>query len=63
MSGETPSGLWIHESNPKYTYRIEMKIGKFIAWSLSDWATDWTSEGTHVSNSCCVDTMFSSSKA
>jgi len=31
-NGETPSGLWIHESIPKYTHRIEMKIGQFIAW-------------------------------
>jgi hypothetical protein len=47
MSGETPSILivWTHESILKYTRRIEMKIGQFIAWSLRDWATDWTSEG------------------
>jgi hypothetical protein len=40
-----PSVLWVPESNPKYTHRIDMQIGQFIAWSLSDWATDWTSEG------------------
>jgi len=30
MSGETPSVLWIHESNPKYIHRIGIKIGQFI---------------------------------
>ena len=37
--------LWIHESSPKYTYRIDMKIGHFVAWLLSDWATNWTDKG------------------
>jgi hypothetical protein len=63
MSGETPSVLWIHEIIPKYTHRIGMKIGQFIAWSLSGWATDWTREGNHVWTSCCVNTMFSPAKA
>jgi len=45
MNGEMPSVLWIHESNPKYFHRIDTKIGNFMACSLSDWATDWTSEG------------------
>ena len=31
MSGETPSVLRIHESNPKYTHKIEIKIEKFLA--------------------------------
>jgi hypothetical protein len=51
-SGETPSVLRVHESIPKYIHRIEIKIGRFIAWSVSDWATDWSSEGNHVSTSC-----------
>jgi len=45
VSVQTPSVLWTHEMNPKYTHRIDMKIGHFIACSLSDWATEWTSKG------------------
>jgi hypothetical protein len=62
ISGETPSVLWIHESIRKYTQRIEMKIGQFIVWSLSDWTINWTSEGNHDSTSCCVKTVFSLAK-
>jgi hypothetical protein len=36
MSGEMPSVLWLHESIPKYTKRIEINIGKFLAWLPSD---------------------------
>jgi hypothetical protein len=63
MSGETPSVLWIHGSNPKYTDTIEIKIGQFIAWLLSDWATDWTREENHVLSSCYFNTMFSPAKS
>jgi len=49
--------LWINECNPQYTHRIDMKIGHFVAWSLSDWANGWTREGNHVSTSCCVNTF------
>ena len=31
--------------NPQNTHRIDMKIGHFIAWSLSDQSIDWGSEG------------------
>ena len=63
MSGEKTSVLWIRESNPKYTHRIDMNIGHFVAWSLSDWATDWTSEENHISTSCCFNIMFSLAKS
>jgi hypothetical protein len=57
MSGEAPSVLWIHESTPKYTHRIEMNIGQFIAWLPCDYATDCTNEGNHVSTYCCVNPL------
>jgi hypothetical protein len=35
-----------------------MKVEQFIGLSLSEKATDWTSEGNHGSTFCCVDIKF-----
>jgi len=40
-----------------------MKIGHFVAWSLSDRDTGWTSEENHISTSCCFNIMFSLAKS